>query len=93
MSVNRGARRLYTPAELAARFRIDSKTVARWAKTGKIPAEKIVTTLGGHRRFDADWIDEQLAGAPRPQQDTGKCPQCTERYTSSAHKAQCGSAS
>jgi excisionase family DNA binding protein len=93
VSVNRRARRLYTTAELATRFRIDSKTVARWAKNGKIPADKIVTTLGGHRRFDADWVDEQLDAAPVTQQDAGRCPRCTYMYTSPAHKAQCGTSS
>jgi excisionase family DNA binding protein len=40
--------RLLTPAEVAAAFRVDPKTVARWAKAGKLTA---IRTLGGHRRF------------------------------------------
>ncbi|MDP9806572.1 excisionase family DNA binding protein [Trueperella bonasi] len=39
---------LMTPAEVAALFRVDPKTVARWADSGKLPS---VRTLGGHRRF------------------------------------------
>jgi excisionase family DNA binding protein len=39
---------LLTPAEVAALFRVDPKTVTRWARAGKISAIK---TLGGHRRF------------------------------------------
>ena len=39
---------LLTPAEVAAMFRVDPKTVTRWARAGKISA---VRTLGGHRRF------------------------------------------
>lgn len=39
---------LMTPAEVAALFRVDPKTVARWADSGKIPS---IRTLGGHRRF------------------------------------------
>jgi len=39
---------LLTPAELAARFKIDVKTASRWAKAGKIHSMR---TLGGHRRF------------------------------------------
>lgn len=40
--------RLLTPAEVASLFRVDPKTVTRWAKAGKINA---IVTLGGHRRF------------------------------------------
>lgn len=39
---------LLTPAEVASMFRVDPKTVTRWAKAGKLTAIK---TLGGHRRY------------------------------------------
>ena len=39
---------LLTPAEVAAMFRVNPKTVTRWARSGKISA---IRTLGGHRRF------------------------------------------
>jgi len=39
---------LLTPAEVAALFRVNPKTVTRWARAGKINA---IRTLGGHRRF------------------------------------------
>ena len=39
---------LLTPAEVASLFRVDPKTVTRWAKAGKITA---IRTLGGHRRY------------------------------------------
>jgi excisionase family DNA binding protein len=39
---------LLTPAEVAAIFRVDPKTVAGWARCGKLRAIK---TLGGHRRY------------------------------------------
>jgi len=39
---------LLTPAEVAALFRVDPKTVTRWAKAGKLTPIK---TLGGHRRY------------------------------------------
>lgn len=42
------ADKLLTPGEVAALFRVDPKTVTRWAKAGKISA---IRTLGGHRRF------------------------------------------
>jgi excisionase family DNA binding protein len=49
---------LLTPAEVAAMFRVNPKTVTRWARAGKISA---VRTLGGHRRFRADEIRRFLA--------------------------------
>ena len=39
---------LLTPSEVAQMFRVDPKTVTRWAKAGKLTAVK---TLGGHRRY------------------------------------------
>ncbi|MGI8493490.1 MAG: BldC family transcriptional regulator [Acidimicrobiales bacterium] len=48
---------LLTPAEVAALFRVDPKTVTRWARAGKIGA---VRTLGGHRRFRASEIRRRL---------------------------------
>ena len=39
---------LLTPAEVAAIFRVDPKTVTRWANSGKLTA---LRTLGGHRRY------------------------------------------
>jgi excisionase family DNA binding protein len=40
--------RLLTPAEVAGLFRVDPKTVTRWAKAGKLSS---IRTLGGHRRY------------------------------------------
>ncbi|GAA1122175.1 hypothetical protein GCM10009605_62400 [Nocardiopsis composta] len=39
---------LLTPAEVAAMFRVDPKTVTRWAKAGKLTS---VRTMGGHCRY------------------------------------------
>jgi excisionase family DNA binding protein len=39
---------LMTPAEAAALFGVDPKTVTRWANTGRLSS---IRTLGGHRRF------------------------------------------
>ena len=44
---------LLTPGEVAILFRVNPKTVTRWARSGKISA---VRTLGGHRRFHASEI-------------------------------------
>lgn len=37
-----------TPAEVGRLFRVDVKTVGRWAKGGLLP---FFRTLGGHMRF------------------------------------------
>lgn len=39
---------LLTPSEVAKMFRVDPKTVTRWAKVGKLDS---IRTLGGHRRY------------------------------------------
>lgn len=39
---------LLTPAEVAYIFRVDPKTVTRWAKAGKL---RCIKTVGGHRRY------------------------------------------
>jgi excisionase family DNA binding protein len=39
---------LLTPSEVASLFRVDPKTVTRWAKAGKLTP---IRTLGGHRRY------------------------------------------
>ena len=49
---------LLTPAEVAAMFRVNPKTVTRWARAGKISA---IRTLGGHRRFRKREIEDLLA--------------------------------
>jgi excisionase family DNA binding protein len=53
---------LLTPAEVAQLFRVDPKTVGRWADTGKLT---VIRTLGGHRRFLAAEV-LALAGRPNP---------------------------
>jgi excisionase family DNA binding protein len=40
--------RLLTPGEVAALFRVDPKTVTRWAASGQLSS---IRTPGGHRRF------------------------------------------
>jgi len=42
-------------------FRVDPKTVTRWAKAGKISA---IRTLGGHRRFHESEVRQLLRGVP-----------------------------
>ncbi len=52
--------RLLTPAEVAALFRVDPKTVTRWAVAGKLTS---LRTLGGHRRYRAAEVHALLAEA------------------------------
>ena len=49
--------RLLTPSEVAQMFRVNPKTVTRWARAGKLNA---IRTLGGHRRFRASEIERLL---------------------------------
>ena len=48
---------LLTPAEVAALFRVDPKTVTRWAQAGKLTS---IRTLGGHRRYRESEVRELL---------------------------------
>ncbi len=58
-TTQRGA--LLTPSEVATLFRVDPKTVTRWAKAGKLSA---IRTLGGHRRYSEAEVRMLLAGVP-----------------------------
>jgi excisionase family DNA binding protein len=51
---------LMTPAEVAALFRVDPKTVTRWASAGRISA---IRTPGGHCRFRESEVRALLDGA------------------------------
>src|SRR3974390_730324 len=53
---------LLTPAEVATMFRVDPKTVTRWAKAGKLTS---IRTLGGHRRYRETEVRALLAGIPQ----------------------------
>lgn len=57
---------LLTPAEVAALFRVDPKTVTRWAKAGKLSS---IRTLGGHRRYRESEVRALLAGIPQQRID------------------------
>jgi excisionase family DNA binding protein len=57
---------LLTPAEVAALFRVDPKTVTRWAKAGKLSS---IRTLGGHRRYRESEVRALLAGIPQQRTD------------------------
>lgn len=48
---------LLTPAEVAKLFKVDPKTVTRWAKDRLIAS---IRTPGGHRRFRKSTIDAAM---------------------------------
>ena len=49
--------RLLTPGEVAEMFRVDPKTVTRWAAAGRIGS---IRTPGGHRRFRESEVTQLL---------------------------------
>ncbi len=51
--------RLLTPGEVATLFRVDPKTVTRWAAAGRIGS---IRTPGGHRRFREAEVHALLQG-------------------------------
>ena len=51
--------RLLTPGEVAALFRVDPKTVTRWATSGRLSS---IRTPGGHRRFRESEVNALLRG-------------------------------
>lgn len=54
--------RLLTPGEVASLFRVDPKTVTRWAAAGRLES---ITTPGGHRRFRKSEVDALLSGTKK----------------------------
>ena len=60
MSVQIEIEPLLTPSEVAAMFRVSTKTVGKWAQAGKL---ETVRTLGGHRRFREAQVRRLLAVA------------------------------
>lgn len=52
------AEHLLTPGEVASLFRVDPKTVTRWASAGRIGS---IRTPGGHRRFRESEVRSMLA--------------------------------
>ena len=55
--------RLLTPHQVAEMFRVDPKTVARWASNGWIGS---IRTPGGHRRFRESEVRALLAERAKP---------------------------
>jgi excisionase family DNA binding protein len=55
--------RLLTPGEAAAMFRVDPRTVTRWANAGRLTS---IRTPGGQRRFREAEVRQLLAREVRP---------------------------
>lgn len=53
---------LLTPEEVSKKFGVNRKTLARWARDGRLPAIK---TPGGQYRFE-EYVVEGLLGRPVP---------------------------
>src|SRR5664279_2869682 len=62
---------LLTPAEVASMFRVDPKTVTRWAKSGKLTS---IRTLGGHRRYRDTSAARELTPDVDSPANPGRCP-------------------
>ena len=52
---------LLRPGEVAAMFGVNAKTVARWAKEGRL---RCIRTPGGHMRIYADDVRALVTGQP-----------------------------
>jgi excisionase family DNA binding protein len=62
---------LLTPAECAALWKVDPKTITRWAKAGKLTS---IRTLGGHRRYRKHEVMALLSPVPEAPADPLKAP-------------------
>jgi predicted site-specific integrase-resolvase len=54
-----GPEQLMTPGDVAKAFRVDAKTVARWAADGKLAS---IYTLGGIRRYSRHQVEYLMYG-------------------------------
>lgn len=70
---------LLTPAEVAQMFRVDAKTVTRWAKAGRITS---IRTVGGHRRYREADVLALYNG-------TAECAKCHYQLGSFGHRKTC----
>lgn len=69
MTMQRDGDRLLTPGEVASLFRVDPKTVTRWAKAGRVTR---VRTPGGHSRFWESEVQALLVADEAPDPQAGR---------------------
>lgn len=76
--------RLLKPGEVAGLFRVDAKTVLRWAKDGKLSKVK---TPGGHGRYRQSEVAALLAkqGVKNPHAFIEQALRSTQRPAPVAH--------
>lgn len=60
------ADRLLTPAETAALWHVDVKTITRWEQSGRFPQGTVIRTPGEHRRFRETTVRAMLASGSSP---------------------------
>lgn len=60
---------LMTPAEVARLFKVDPKTVTRWAQRNQLPS---IRTPGGHHRFRRSDVMAIYEADTREAQDHGQ---------------------
>jgi len=67
--------RMLRPREVAVLFKVDPKTVTRWAKTGKLTP---VVLPSGHRRYRASDVEGLINSTSRRIRATTQhvCPRC-----------------
>ena len=58
---NRRKPRLLRRWEVADLLGVSPNTVSRWAREGRLPT---IATLGGHRRFKADVVEDLMKRKP-----------------------------
>jgi len=69
------AERMLRPREVALLFKVDPKTVTRWAKTGRLTP---VVLPSGHRRYRASDVEALISSTSRRARATVThvCPRC-----------------
>lgn len=73
--MSQDSERMLRPREVANLFKVDPKTVTRWAKTGRLTP---VTLPSGHRRYRASDVEALMSSTSRRARvvDTHICPRC-----------------
>jgi len=69
------AERMLRPREVALLFKVDPKTVTRWAKTGRLTP---IVLPSGHRRYRASDVEALMSSTARRARSSSHhaCPRC-----------------